>query len=110
MPADEDAAPSPFSHSIAGNHASTKFSRRVSEVDARPLTLRAVQSVVRDPAPPHSHVAALTVNASASRFDRPIDSVSLNRAARDLNLAINQMEPTPTRASDRRLRVISGDH
>jgi len=78
MPACKDTTASSISDSVASNHTSTELSRGVFEVDARPLTLRAVQSVVRDATSPHSQMTALTINASPSRFNRPVDGVSLD--------------------------------
>jgi hypothetical protein len=107
--ADKDAAPSPISNSVSGDNTSTELSRGIPKVDARALTLRSVQSVICDPASPHSHITALTINASTSRSDGTVDLVSLDRAARDFRFALDQMEPTPTCAPTS-LHSVAGDH
>ena len=91
--ADEDPAAPSLCASVAGDYASAKLSPdRLLEIDSGSFTIGSVQSVVRDAASPHAELDSLTPDAAAPGASGCIDCIRLDRAARDFNLAVDQIE------------------
>src|SRR5579872_175035 len=107
---DKDAAASAFSHSVAGNYAATQLRRRILEVNPCSFTGCAIQGVLRYSAAPHAHLAALTKNARPACFGQSVNGIGLDRAASDLDLAIDQIQRAPACSRVGRLDGVAGNH